>query len=173
MAPEPINPRPPLAPQQKVIVPDAPVAPKIAIPVPVPDAKAPVVNDAPPAGPTSPTGDPNAVPSTPSNTATPGDVIPRSDEYVYVERLPEPLKQVKPEYTEIATRAGVQGLVRVKVLVGKDGHVMDAQLDDKIQIPLLNDAALAAARKWIFTPGTTNGQPVICWVSIPFNFRLH
>lgn len=166
------QPLPPPAPlvQPKVMAPAKPSP--VAVPVPVPDAKAPVVNDQPPSTP-MPSATQSTGPAT-SVTAEPaGDQLPAPGTYVYVEHLPEPLKQVKPAYSEIAKSAGVQGLVRVNVLVGKDGHVLDARLDDKAQIPLLNDEALKAARQWVFSAGTTNGQPVACWVMIPFNFRLH
>ncbi|MGH7729653.1 MAG: energy transducer TonB, partial [Candidatus Eiseniibacteriota bacterium] len=92
---------------------------------------------------------------------------------VYVEREPEAITEVKPEYPRIAQEAGVEGRVTVHVLVGKDGRVLDAVLAAKIQVPMLNEAALAAARRWVFTPGFANAHPVACWTAIPFHFRLH
>jgi len=40
-------------------------------------------------------------------------------------------------------------------------------------VPLLNDVALAAARRWVFTPALSNGKPVAVWTAIPFHFRLN
>ena len=57
--------------------------------------------------------------------------------------------------------------VGVYVMVGKDGRVMRAELDEKQQVPMLNEAALAAARRWVFTPGYANGNPVVCWTGDP------
>ena len=51
--------------------------------------------------------------------------------------------------------------------------MLDAVLAEKFQVPMLNEAALAAARQWVFTPGLANGRPVACWSAIPFRFRLH
>ena len=67
----------------------------------------------------------------------------------------------------------MEGLVIVNVLVGKTGRVLDAQLDPKRQVPILNEWALAAARQWVFTPALANGKPVAVWTAIPFHFRLH
>ncbi len=38
---------------------------------------------------------------------------------------------------------------------------------------MLNDAALAAARLWVFKPALVNNQPVAVWTAIPFSFGLH
>ena len=91
----------------------------------------------------------------------------------WVEELPVPVTQVKPTYPSIAQQAGVEGLVVVKALVGKNGRVLDVRLDDRRHVPLLNDVALAAARLWLFTPALANGKPVAVWTAIPFHFRLN
>lgn len=151
-------------------VPDAVAPPRVATPVPVPDRLAPVEQPqaAPPASDATSDDASASLPTTPSGT---GDAIPDPSAYVYVEQLPNPVKQVKPDYPEAAKTASIEGVVQVRVLVGKDGKVMDVRLERSTQ-PMLNDAALAAARKWVFTPGMASNQPVMCWVSIPFNFRL-
>jgi protein TonB len=119
-------------------------------------------------------GPENSVPSNGEATApTPPELLPGPKDYVYAEQYPEPVTQVKPLYPEIAQTAGVEGLVIVKVLVGKNGRVLDALLDEKRRVPLLDDAALEAARKWVFTPALANGKPVAVWTAIPFHFRLH
>jgi protein TonB len=149
-------------------------APDIAVPVPTPDApSAPVETPAPEptgatTGPVGPSGPADIGVASPVEGAWPSPDAP-----VYVEQLPTVVKAVKPIYPSLAMEAGIEGLVMVKVLVGKDGHVLDVLLSDKIQVPMLNEAALAAARQWVFTPGIDNGRPVACWTAIPFRFRLH
>jgi protein TonB len=101
------------------------------------------------------------------------DALPPPGAHVWAEQYPEPVATVTPPYPEIARDAGVEGLVIVNVLVGKTGRVLDARLDEKRQVPLLNDAALAAAWNWVFTPALANGKPVAVWTAIPFHFRLH
>lgn len=108
-----------------------------------------------------------------ATTDAPAEILPGRTEWVYVEEFPRPLRQVKPDYPELPQRAGVEGTVGVYVMVGKDGRVMRAELDEKQQVPMLNEAALAAARQWVFTPGLANGHPVVCWTRIPFRFRLN
>ncbi|MBI5710851.1 MAG: energy transducer TonB [Candidatus Eisenbacteria bacterium] len=103
----------------------------------------------------------------------PLDSLPVFGHYRYVEVTPEPVTRVKPDYPGIAKDAGVEGLVVAHALVGKDGHVLDVRLDEKRNVPMLNDAALAALRQWVFTPAFVNQHPVAVWVAVPFNFTLH
>jgi len=106
--------------------------------------------------------------------APPGtDVLPPPNTYVWAEQYPEAITEVTPIYPAIARDAGVEGLVIVNVLVGKTGRVLDARLDPKRQVPMLNESALEAARQWVFTPALANGRPVAVWTAIPFNYRLH
>ena len=171
MIPPLLHPVAPLVPQ----VPVARARPAAGLPVPVPDISAPPTDVlAPtPAVATAP-GTPGAIgPSDGANPAHGEDVLPSLDAPVYVEELPAVVKEVKPVYPQFARDAGVEGLVLVKVLVGKDGRVLDARLSEKDQVPMLNEAALDAARQWRFTPGLANGRPVVCWTAIPFRFRLH
>ncbi len=102
-------------------------------------------------------------PDTPING--PGD-------FVFVDELPSVVRPVRPEYNELAKLAQVDGLVIVDVLVGKDGRVLEARLDPKHSIPLLDADALDAARQWIFTPALSNNHPVLVWVRLPFRFTL-
>lgn len=108
-----------------------------------------------------------------TTTETPTEIPPGRTQWVYVEEVPQAVRKVKPEYPELAQRAGVEGTVAVYVMVGKDGRVLSVELDGKEQVPMLNEAALAAARQWVFTPGLANGHPVVCWTRIPFRFRLN
>lgn len=100
----------------------------------------------------------------------PPQVRPGPDEYVYTEVLPEPVLRVQPVYSELAQRAGVDGTVVVRILVGVDGRVLDMGIERSI--PLLDAAALEAARQWVFTPALANGRPVMVWVRVPFRFQL-
>ena len=78
---------------------------------------------------------------------------------------------VSPAYPPLAVKAGIEGKVWVKVLVGKDGQVQEASVD-RSTADILNEAALAAARQFLFTPGVMNNGPVCVWVMIPFTFKL-
>ena len=60
----------------------------------------------------------------------------------------------------------------VKVLVGPDGSVMQVAILQGVH-PMLNKAALDAARKCRFNPGKQRNIPVKAWMAIPYRFRLH
>ena len=90
----------------------------------------------------------------------------------FVERFPVPIRQLKPRYPDLATQANVEGTVMVYVLIGKDGKVQDVKLHPEKHVPMLDAAALEAARAWTFEPALSNGRPVPVWVSVPFKFSL-
>ena len=172
-----IDPPPPLVnvapPAPAVAVPRH--APAIGVPVPVPEAAAPPA--APPIAGLSDgheTGPPSsAVPNDVTTTTPAAEVLPPFGTHVYVERLPEPIKVVKPDYPDMARQAGLEGLVMVHVLIGTDGRVKDVRVDAKLHVPMLDEAAREAARQWVFVPGMADQRPVACWETIPFRFRLH
>jgi len=89
----------------------------------------------------------------------------------YWEDPPSVRTEVKPVYPQIAIDAGVSGTVTLRVLVGVDGRVEDVRVLDGI--PLLNGAAMDAARRWRFEPARVSGRPVRVWVALPIRFRLH
>jgi protein TonB len=75
------------------------------------------------------------------------------------------------EYPEMARKAGIEGQVIVRVLVGKDGKPKKAVVqytDSK----MLDKAAVKAVMKQVFTPAIQNGRAITCWVSIPIKFKL-
>ncbi len=85
---------------------------------------------------------------------------------------PQLLHFVKPDYPALARQAQLEGTVLVKVLVGPDGKVVDAVVI-KGAHPLLERAALAAARRCVFKPARQREIPVKAWIALPYNFRLH
>ncbi len=103
--------------------------------------------------------------------APPSDDLPKFGEYVYVEELPEAVTRVLPQYPDIAREAGVDGIVMVQALVGKDGGVKDTRVVNSI--PMLDAAAVAAVKQWVFKPALSNNKPVAVWVAVPVKFSLH
>lgn len=99
------------------------------------------------------------------------DVLPKFGEYVYVEELPEAITKVPPAYPDIAREANVDGTVMVQALVGKDGKVKDTKVVKSI--PMLDAAAVAAVKQWVFKPALSNNKPVAVWVAVPVRFSLH
>jgi peptide/nickel transport system substrate-binding protein len=83
----------------------------------------------------------------------------------------KPVKQIKPQYPESARSLGATGRVVVRVLVGTNGKVMKATVLSSFGNPACEEAALAAAQQWEFTPATKDGEPFEQNVSIPFDFQ--
>lgn len=83
---------------------------------------------------------------------------------------PTKVKHVNPVYPEVAARAMVQGNVVVELQVNTEGRVTDAQVVKGI--PLLNEAALAAVRQWVYTPPLVDGVPVRLIMTVTVRFKL-
>ena len=174
---EVLPPPPPMldvGPPPKAVVPVKPVPAPAAVPVPVPEAQVPAEAVAP-----SPKGREATTTGTQGQEGVVIRQSPEADEIVnrpgtvpLVDQLPEPIRRVKPRYPELAYQAQVTGLVRVNLLVGKDGRVRDAVVDPKAHVPMLDQAALEAARQWEFQPALVQGRPVAVWVALPFRFTL-
>ena len=156
-------------PQVAIALPVAP--PTVGVAVPVPDAEAPPEQtiasqeEIAQATPGVDAGKGDLVVAPPSD-----DGLPQFGEYVYVEELPEAITKVPPVYPDIAREAGVDGVVLVQALVGKDGKVKDVRVVKNI--PMLDDAAIAAVKQWVFKPALSNNKPVAVWVAVPVRFSL-
>ena len=80
------------------------------------------------------------------------------------------IHSVRPVYPDVAKRAGIQGTVRLKVFVGKDGAVESVKaLSGE---PILIDAATQAVRQWRYQPTLVDGKPVNVVTSVTVEFRL-
>src|SRR5438132_6955404 len=65
-----------------------------------------------------------------------------------------------PEYPPIARSRGWQGVVLVRVTVEADGTVAEAALERSSGWPVLDEAAVAAARAWRYEPKVEDGAAV-------------
>jgi TonB family protein len=78
------------------------------------------------------------------------------------------IELVKPDYPPIARAAHASGTVEVKVIIDVDGSVIAAAAISGH--PLLQAAAVNAARKTCFTPSKINGEPVKVVGVLQYNF---
>jgi len=99
-----------------------------------------------------------------------GGGLPGPEDYVAYEKEPELVSPPEPEYPEIAREAGVEGTVLVRVLVGEDGFVKEMMIIQSV--PMLDDAAAAAAQTAVFKPALQKDKPVAVWMVIPIEFQL-
>ncbi|MDH3404894.1 MAG: energy transducer TonB [Acidobacteriota bacterium] len=77
----------------------------------------------------------------------------------------------RPQYTEIARKARIEGVVIVQAIIDETGDVTNV----KVLKPLpmgLDQAAVDAISQWKFEPATLNGKPVAVYYSLTVNFRL-
>jgi TonB family protein len=82
----------------------------------------------------------------------------------------KPIEMPKPAYPALASKARASGEVQVQVIVNEEGKVIAAE--SIAGHPLLQAAAVTAARSARFSPYRLNGKPVKVMGVISFNFVL-
>jgi TonB family protein len=92
-------------------------------------------------------------PSTPTKPANPS--IVRAGQDVPVPRL---TYYVEPQYPPAALEAGARGTVKIEITIGREGRVADAHVLESVRG--LDEAALAAVRRWEYAPSTIEGVAV-------------
>jgi TonB family protein len=92
-------------------------------------------------------------------------------ELYLVEREPVLVRRATPKYPELLLKAQIEGRVTLKLWVDKEGKVREVRVLQG-EIELFNEAAIEAAKQFLFTPAYMNAGPVSVWVSVPFTFRL-
>jgi TonB family protein len=80
-------------------------------------------------------------------------------------------KRTEAAYPEEAKAQRLEANVGLELIVGDDGHVIDA----KVTSPAghgFDEAALAAARSFVFTPARQGGRPIRSSVQFTYEFHL-
>lgn len=80
------------------------------------------------------------------------------------------VSKAAPVYPIDAKVAHVEGVVKLDVIIGTDGHVQGMKLLEG-PTPLVQ-AAMDAVSKWVYRPMLLNGQPVTVVTQIDINFTL-
>lgn len=83
---------------------------------------------------------------------------------------PRKLVHVDPIYPPIAQSARVEGTVILDTVIGIDGQVTAVRV--LRSIPLLDQAATDAVKRWSFTPTLLNGTPVPIALTVTVRFAL-
>jgi protein TonB len=110
------------------------------------------------------------LPPAPAQMATEVPLEEEPIEFWAVEDKPEITKQIAPLYPEVARKAGIQGTILVRVLIGVNGKVQKAEvLRGKT---IFHKAALKAVKGYEFSPARQNDRPVPVWMALPIRFRL-
>jgi protein TonB len=85
---------------------------------------------------------------------------------------PSFLSRQEPAYPERARRAGVEGVVGVRIALAPDGSVRQVELTQSSGSRLLDEAALAAARTSTFSPASRNRTRVESEAVASYRFEL-
>ena len=80
------------------------------------------------------------------------------------------VEKVRPVYPPLAKQDRIEGIVRLNVSIGADGHVLDVALIEGH--PLLAAAAQEAVSQWVYRPTLLNGDPVEVVTVVDVNFTL-
>ncbi len=153
--------------------------PSVGVPTPVPDEEAPeevemaTMDDLAAMAAPAPVVDLDEMGNQEIVIENMDDLLPAPDEFVAYEEAPVKIEDVHPQYPEMARRAGIEGTVWVNALVDKEGKVRDVQiLKDSGANAGFEEAAIEAAKRTVWKPAISNGQPVALWVSYKIVFTL-
>ena len=106
-----------------------------------------------------PEGPPPSEPSGPIHVG--GDMNP-----------PVKINAPQPQYTEIARKARIQGVVIVQAIIDKTANVTSVKLLKGLPMGL-DTAAVDAIKRWKFEPATlADGRPVAVYYTLTINFQL-
>ncbi|MFC1555087.1 energy transducer TonB, partial [candidate division KSB1 bacterium] len=74
-------------------------------------------------------------------------------------------------YPDDAKRAGIEGTVRVKVLVDTTGTTIKFEVAESLT-ESCDQVAIEALKATKFTPAKSRGRKVPFWIAIPIKFKL-
>ena len=96
----------------------------------------------------------------------------RSGRASRINRDPEPVARIQPEYPPQAFRNHEEGTVLVRVDVDANGTATNSAVVNRSGSRELDRAALDAIRKWHFKPGLKDGKAIASTVDVPVEFKL-
>jgi protein TonB len=99
---------------------------------------------------------------------------PVDDRPIYVGgavKKPEILFRMEPKYTEVARRAGVEGVVVLQAVIDEKGNVTELKILRSLPMGL-DQAALDAVRMWRFKPATLQERAVKVFFNLTVNFKI-
>jgi len=78
----------------------------------------------------------------------------------------------RPPYPRIARRRGYEGTVVLEARIDRAGRVAELRILTSSGYRVLDRAAVAAVKNWVFIPGERDGKKVAMWVKVPIRFHL-
>ena len=86
------------------------------------------------------------------------------------DEAPKVVRQTKPQYPQEAFVKKIEGSVMVEFVIDAQGQVGPVKILKSI--PMLDAAAIACIKQWIFTPAKKGGRPVSTIAQAPVAFRI-
>lgn len=156
-------------PREPVAAPPPPPVPRLRAPeIHLPDVPAPVITlrieETSRPEPPAPVVAAVSAPARPVPAPTPALTPPRGD-LAY-------LDNPAPSYPAASRRAREQGRVVLRVRVDAAGQVETLEVQASSGHSRLDEAALAAVRRWRFVSARLGEQPVAGWALVPVSFSL-
>ena len=84
--------------------------------------------------------------------------------------MPERVTGVAPAYPLVARAARIRGEVAIEVVIGATGRVEQTHVVESV--PMLDDAAIEAVKRWKYKPTVINGVPVPVKTKVRVAFTL-
>jgi protein TonB len=85
---------------------------------------------------------------------------------------PAAVRAPPARYPVVARRRGLEGDTVLRLRVDERGAVAEVHVETSSGHPILDRAAMDAARAWRFAPGLRDGRPEPRWIRLPVRFRL-
>jgi periplasmic protein TonB len=86
-------------------------------------------------------------------------------------KAPVAVNKIEPNYTDVARKAHISGIVIVEAIIDEHGNVDHVKVIKGLPMGL-SEEAVTAVKKWKFRPGTLNGEPVPVIFNLTVNFTL-
>jgi protein TonB len=118
-----------------------------------------------PATPTEARAAAHTATSAPALAASDAPLVPPAFDAAY-------LHNPKPRYPRAAVRMGLEGEVRIEVLVGVDGKPQELRLARSSGHAVLDEAAMETVTTWRFVPARRGAEAIAARVQVPIRFRL-
>ena len=83
---------------------------------------------------------------------------------------PKVLKRVDPHYPDSLRAAGVNGTVKMQIVIGESGEVIHAEVVSA-SVKELASSSIHAARQWVFQRTEIDGQPVKVLFEVTTSFK--
>ncbi|WP_373497926.1 energy transducer TonB, partial [Desulfococcus sp.] len=89
-----------------------------------------------------------------------------------VDTVPSVVGQPRPAYPYRARRRNIEGWVKIRFLVDRNGRVHDLTILSSSPKDVFDAAVREAVPRWRFRAGIKSGRPVDVWVETTIQFKL-